>query len=305
MQGFLFQRQLARAPEPYGSNQVLSRFVYAKRVNTPDLHDQGLGDVSAGHRPPEERAAGGEYRRRASRSAHLIQRVRADAGQREPMDKQLLHDSLIAGGGLLFLFPLIAYACREQRRGWLTPLLQLLDGQVGEQKGIFAWTLRGRFNRRPVTIQIKSSGKYAKSFRFELLCPAGMQFVMVRERPLDGLRRTIGLLRDLKTGGELLDGEYVYRATDPERFRALLQDSSARHHVQVLFYDRHMHYVGLDKGVLWCGYGTGAPRAPDVGEVQQLLDALAALAESLEQQHDGRWAAEEPSRSVMPRGSHT
>ena len=124
-----------------------------------------------------------------------------------------------------------------------------------------------------------------------------MQFVMVRERPLDGLRRTIGLLRDLKTGGELLDGEYVFRATDPVRFRALLRQASARHQVQVLLDDQHMHYIGLNEGALWCGYSTGNPRAPDVGEVQEILNALAALAEALEQRDDASWAAEDLNRA--------
>jgi len=221
----------------------------------------------------------------------------------QPSDRQFLHDSLIAGGGLLFLFPFIAYACREKGRRWLTPLVQLLDGQVGEQTGTFEWMLRGRFKCRPVTIQIRSTGRYRKSFRFKLLCPAGMKFIMVRERPLDGLRRAIGLLRDLKAGAERLDGEYVFRATDPERFRAALQSSSATHQVKVLFYDRHMHYVGLDEGVLWCGYSTGAPRAPEVGDVREILDALAALAEALDQQDGASWSPEVLGRRRLSGGA--
>lgn len=217
------------------------------------------------------------------------------------MDRQFLHDMAIALGGLLFLFPLFAYSCKATGRRWLTPLIQLLDGQVGEQTGTFDWTLRGRFKRRPATIRISTTSTYGrKIFQFELLCPAGMKFVMVRERPLDGLRRSIGLLRDLKTGGERLNAEYVFRATDPERFRTVMQVSSATHQVKRLFYDLHMHYVGLNKGVLWCGYSTGWPRMPEVGEVQQTLDALAALAELLDQQDHTGWAAEEPSSIGMP-----
>lgn len=55
------------------------------------------------------------------------------------MDRQFLHDMLIAWGGIVVLFPLVAYASLERRRRWLTPLVQLLDGQVGEQTGTFEW----------------------------------------------------------------------------------------------------------------------------------------------------------------------
>ncbi len=214
------------------------------------------------------------------------------------MDRQFQREMLLVLGAVVVVFPLFAYSCRATGRRWLTPLVQLLDGQAGEQTGTFDWTLRGRFKRRPATIQISTTSTYGrKFFQFELLCPAGMKFVMVRERPLDGLRRSIGLLRDLKTGGERLDGEYVFRATDPERFRAVLQDSSATHQVKVLFYDLLMHYVGLNEGVLWCGYGTGWPRMPEVGEVQQTLNALAALAELLDQQDDTSWAAKHLNRT--------
>lgn len=208
------------------------------------------------------------------------------------MDRQFLHDMLIAWGGIVVLFPLVAYASLERRRRWLTPLVQLLDGQVGEQTGTFEWTLRGRFKRRPVTIKVGSAGRYAdRLFEFGLRCPAGMQFVMVPERPLNEFSRKIGLLRDLKEDFEVLDGEYVFRSTDPERFRALLQGASARQQVQVLFYDRGMHRIELNDGMLWCYFS--AKEMPGVGEARQILDALAVLAEPLDQQDDVSWASEE------------
>jgi hypothetical protein len=223
-----------------------------------------------------------------------------------PSDRQFVHDTLIAWGGIVALFPLVAYASLARRRRLVTPLAQLLDGQVGEQTGIFAWTLRGRFKRRPVTIKVGDAGSSGTRFcQFGLVCPAGMKFKLFRESRLDGLRRSIGLLRDLKQGFELLDGEYVFRATDSERFRALLRDSSVRQHVQVLFYDRYMPRVWLDEGVLWCQYGTRRYDVPEVGEVREILNALAALAEALEQQEQGSWTAEEPNRPRRPEGSRS
>lgn len=101
-----------------------------------------------------------------------------------------------------------------------------------------------------------------------------MKFDLFSERPLNELRRKIGLLRDLKNGFELLDGAYVFHATDPERFRALLQEPSARRSAQVLFYDQQIDRVWLNEGVLWCGYR--GKEMPEVGEVHQLLSAFAA-----------------------------
>ncbi len=220
-----------------------------------------------------------------------------------PSNRQFVHDMLIAFGGLVVLFPLLAYASLERRRRWLTPFVQLLDGQAGEQTGTFDWTLRGHFEHRPVTIKISSAGRYGdRSFRFGLLCPAGTKFDLLGERPLSEMRRKIGLLRDLKNGFEVLDGAYVFHASDPERFRALLQEPSARRSVQVLFYDQQMDRVWLNEGVLWCGYS--GKEMPEVGEVRQLLDALFVFAESLEEEHDGPWTGEEPGRAGMPRGFH-
>jgi hypothetical protein len=69
----------------------------------------------------------------------------------------------------------------------------------------------------PVTIKISSAGRYGdRSFRFGLLYPAGMQFDLFGERPPNEMRRKIGLPRDLKSGFELLDGAYVFHASDPE-----------------------------------------------------------------------------------------
>jgi hypothetical protein len=221
-----------------------------------------------------------------------------------PSDKQFVHDMLIALGGIVVLFPLVAYASLERRRRWLTQLVQLLDDQVGEQTGTFYWTLRGRFKHRPVTINISDAGRFGdRYFRFGLLCPAGMKFDLFSERPLNEWRRKYGLLRDRKNGFELVDGAYVFHATDSERFRALLQEPGARRSAQVLFYDQQMDRVRLDEGVLWCGYG--GKEMPEVGDVQQLLEALAVLAESLEQEHDSRWAADEQIRPGKPQGSHT
>lgn len=112
-----------------------------------------------------------------------------------------------------------------------------------------------------------------------------MKFDLFSERPLNEWRRKIGLLRDLESGFELVDGAYVFHATDPRRFRALLQEPSARRSAQVLFYDQQMDCVWLNEDVLWCGYR--GKEMPKVGGVQQLLDALAVVAGSLGRQEQG------------------
>ena len=214
------------------------------------------------------------------------------------MDKQFLHDITIAGGGLLAVLPLAAYAMREKGKRWLLPLIELFDGQMGELKGTFDWMLKGRFKHRPVTMAIRSIGMYgARSVRFEVLCAAEMRFAIYREHAILSIRRLLGTSRDIEVGDEFLDGEYVFRASDPARFAPWVRQQEVRRRVEELFDDRGMEYVLAGSGRLCCGYQTGHPRAPLMAEVHLTLEALTALAESLESQHQEHWFMDEPTAS--------
>jgi YD repeat-containing protein len=75
VQGFLYQNGLKPIAELDGANNVVSRFVYATRVNVPDYLIKGGGHLPHPHRLPRQPAVRREYDGWHRRSAHGLRRV--------------------------------------------------------------------------------------------------------------------------------------------------------------------------------------------------------------------------------------
>lgn len=206
------------------------------------------------------------------------------------MHERFWHDILLACGGILAILPLHIYSCRITGRRWLLPLIPLLDGRAGEQTGTFNWTLRGRYRRRTVTIEIASLGQTGKRYQVEVVCTAVTRFVIQRDNLLRSASNAMSAMQIIDVGDARLDQEYACASGDPGRFAAWVRHPEISTLVLTLFEQLGMQALSCGNGGLRCSYSTGRPRAPDVDRMRRTLESLQALAESLEAHHQERWA---------------